>query len=168
MIAKRHEDVREVATLSLRDLPFYDGDLELSGGTESVRAARQLVADADAVLISTPSYNGAPSGVLKNALDWLSRPYDDSALADKIVATMSASPGGRGGLESQVLLRDLLNRCGCTVVEHEPLAIGDAVNLCAATGEITDPGVLAAIEALVEATVALVKDMDAKEDVVAA
>ena len=86
-------------------LPLYDGDVEANEGIppEVQRLADQIAA-ADAVVISTPEYNGALSGVLKNALDWVSRTKENPWL-DKPVAIMSAAAGRAGGTKSQASLR---------------------------------------------------------------
>lgn len=156
-IAAADPRVSHTTLLSLRSLPFYDADVEELGTPRAVEAARAAVRAADAVVISTPSYNGAPPGVLKNALDWLSRPAGDSVLDGAIVATMSASPGRLGGLDSQQALRAVLTRCGCRLVEFEPLvAISDARRRCEPTGEFTEPLLLRQISRLLDATVATV------------
>lgn len=89
-------------------LPLYDGDLEAA---EGIPAAVQILADqiaaADAVLISTPEYNKGPSGVLKNALDWVSR-TSENPWADKPVVVMSAAAGRAGGERAQMVLRGFL------------------------------------------------------------
>lgn len=87
------------------ELPLYHGDVE---DAEGIPAAVQRLADqiaqADAVVISTPEYNKGPSGVLKNALDWVSR-TDGKPWADKPVAVMSAAGGRAGGERAQMVLR---------------------------------------------------------------
>ena len=87
------------------DLPLYDGDAETAGG---IPADVQLLADhitaADAVIISTPEYNSALSGVLKNALDWISR-VQGNPWRDKPVAIMSAAAGRAGGARALSSLR---------------------------------------------------------------
>lgn len=92
----------EVADLNL---PLYDGDLEDREGVPAVvtKLAEQI-AMADAVLISTPEYNQGISGVLKNALDWVSR-TEGNPWADKPVAIMSAAAGRAGGARAQYALR---------------------------------------------------------------
>ena len=89
--------------------PVYDGDLEDSSGipAEVQRLADQIAA-ADAVVISTPEYNKGISGVLKNALDWVSR-TDGNPWRDKPVALMSAAAGRAGGERSQNMARLCLN-----------------------------------------------------------
>jgi chromate reductase, NAD(P)H dehydrogenase (quinone) len=157
-IAETHASVDHTAWLELGDLPFYNGDVESVGTPPSVAAARGLVRAADAVLICTPAYNGSPPGVLKNALDWLSRPAGSSALDGTVVATMSASPGRGGALDAQLRLREVLRRCGCTLVEVEPLvAIGGALDRCSPAGGLTDAVALTQITDLVTATLSAVR-----------
>lgn len=80
----------------LRDLPHYDQDLDTDQTPASVVAFREAVASADALVVATPEYNGSIPGVLKNAIDWASRPRGAAALADKPVAVLSVSPSPRG------------------------------------------------------------------------
>ncbi|PWE32402.1 NADPH-dependent FMN reductase [Maritimibacter sp. 55A14] len=90
------------------NLPLYDGDLESEKGIpEPVQTLIDQIKDADAIVISTPEYNKAPSGVLKNALDWTSRtrPFP---LIRKPVAIMSATAGRAGGERTQFALRLML------------------------------------------------------------
>jgi len=90
------------------NLPLYDGDLEDSQGIpDAVQQLTDQIAEADAVIISTPEYNSAPPGVLKNALDWVSR-TKGSPWRDKPVAVMSAAAGRAGGASAQVILRSCL------------------------------------------------------------
>mgnify|MGYP003565576589 CR=1 FL=1 len=94
----------EFAEADLR-LPLYDGDLEEAEGIPaSVQHLADGIAAADAVVISTTEYNKAPSGVLKNALDWVSR-TDGNPWKDKPVAIMSATGGRAGGERTQFALR---------------------------------------------------------------
>jgi chromate reductase len=98
-------------------IPFYDGDLEDEGLPATVVALRRAIVEADALLFATPEYNGATSGVLKNALDWASR-GPDRILAGKHVAVMGASTGGsgaKGGIESVVRI---LGRTRSDVLDH--------------------------------------------------
>jgi chromate reductase len=108
--------LREAARLfgecdfSLGDLrlPLYDGDLEQREGIPaSVQVLADRIAAADAVVISTPEYNKGPSGVLKNALDWVSR-TKTAPWKGKPVAVMSAAAGRAGGERAQMILRSLM------------------------------------------------------------
>lgn len=90
------------------NLPLYDGDLEdASGIPDSVLKVADQIAGADAVIISGPEYNKGISGVLKNALDWVSR-TSGNPWQDKPVAIMSAAAGRAGGERTQVMLRSCL------------------------------------------------------------
>ncbi|WP_050930760.1 NADPH-dependent FMN reductase [Aestuariivita boseongensis] len=90
------------------NLPLYDGDAEEADGIPAaVQTLADQIAAADAVVISTPEYNKGPSGVLKNALDWVSR-TDGKPWADKPVAVMSAAAGRAGGERAQMVLRGFM------------------------------------------------------------
>ncbi len=80
----------------LAALPHYDQDLDTDQPPGEVVAFRQAVAAADALVVATPEYNGSLPGVLKNAIDWASRPRGTAAIADKPVAVISVSPSPRG------------------------------------------------------------------------
>ncbi|KUP93745.1 NADPH-dependent FMN reductase [Tritonibacter horizontis] len=97
----------EVVEADLR-FPLYDGDQEADSGIpEAVQRLTDQIAAADAVVISTPEYNKGPSGVLKNALDWVSR-TEGNPWKDKPVAVMSAAAGRAGGERAQMILRSFL------------------------------------------------------------
>ncbi|OIJ92335.1 NADPH-dependent FMN reductase [Streptomyces monashensis] len=135
-------------------LPLFDEDVEAQGVPAPVAAAQELVRHADAVVISSPSYNGSMPGGLKNALDWLSRPWGASALTGKPVATATASPGKGGGAEVQPELHRVLERAGALVVDHGRVALGNAAARLGPRGLYTEPAVTAALDGLVDATLA--------------
>jgi chromate reductase len=89
----------------LDEIPLYNGDLEAAGVPPSVVQLRDAIRRADGVLIATPEYNHGVPGVLKNAIDWLSRPPRDSALNGQVAAVMGASPGMTGTARGQSQLR---------------------------------------------------------------
>lgn len=89
----------------LDDIPLYNADVEAAGPPVSVTQLRDAIRDADGMLIATPEYNHGVPGVLKNAIDWLSRPPRDSALNGKVAAIMGASPGMTGTARAQSQLR---------------------------------------------------------------
>ncbi len=93
----------------VEELPFYDLDLEVRE-PESVRHFKELLRRADAIVIATPEFNGSIPGVLKNALDWASRPYGESPLAEKPIAICGAAVGGGGTKHAQRHLREILTR----------------------------------------------------------
>jgi chromate reductase len=100
----------------LTELPFFDQDLE-SAPPATVQQLRAQVAAADTVVFVTPEYNGTIPGLLGNAIDWLSRPYDGqpAALRGKPVIAAAASPGGVGGVRALVSLRTVLGNAGADV-----------------------------------------------------
>ncbi|MEU1818489.1 NADPH-dependent FMN reductase [Streptomyces roseifaciens] len=159
-IIGRTRPAASVVSLPIGRLPFYNGDMEGTGATPAVAAARALVAGADALVIGTPCYNGAVPGVLKNALDWLSRPDGASPLTGRVAAVLSASPGGRGGIDAQPALFDLLDSCEAITVEHPPVAIRWAHQRLDATGEMTDGEAVRALCELVDATFEAVAIME--------
>jgi chromate reductase len=95
-----------VIPYDLIDLPLYNGDVEAEGDPEPVAAFKRAIAAADALLIASPEYNHCIPGVLKNAIDWASRPARASVLTGKPVAIMGASTGRGGTARAQAHLRD--------------------------------------------------------------
>src|SRR5438105_1890059 len=82
----------EISAFDLLPVPLYNGDVEAEGDPEPVRDLKERIRAADALLIAAPEYNYSIPGVLKNAIDWASRPPSDSALRHKPIALMGASP----------------------------------------------------------------------------
>lgn len=107
----------------LGELPFYNEDIDTDGVAESVRALREVAVGADAVLVVTPEYNGSIPGVLKNAIDWLSRPYGNGALKDKPLAVVGAALGQYGGVWAHDETRKSFGIAGPRVVEDLKLSI---------------------------------------------
>ena len=89
----------------LDGIPLYNGDIEAAGAPPSVVQLRDAIRQADGLLIATPEYNHGVPGVLKNTIDWLSRPPRDSVLNGKVAALMGASPGTTGTARGQSQLR---------------------------------------------------------------
>jgi chromate reductase, NAD(P)H dehydrogenase (quinone) len=101
------------------ELPLYDEDLEGGDAPEPVRRLREDWAAADAILFSTPEYNGSVPGGLKNAIDWASRPRLEAVLRNKPVAVVGASTGQFGALWAQQDLKRILGIAGARVVGTE-------------------------------------------------
>ncbi|HET9852695.1 MAG TPA: NADPH-dependent FMN reductase [Candidatus Limnocylindrales bacterium] len=95
-----------VSAWDLGDIPLFNADVEAQGDPAAVEAFKHEIAGADALLIATPEYNHCVPGVLKNAIDWASRPARQSVLTDKPVAVMGASTGRGGTARAQAHLRD--------------------------------------------------------------
>lgn len=126
-----------VESCEINDLPFYDGDVEAAGTPASVEAFREKVRAADALLIVTPEYNASISGVLKNAIDWGSRP-PRQPFDGKPIAIMSASPGALGGIRAQLHLRQILGNLNGLVLVQPQVLIGNAGQRFNAEGELSD------------------------------
>jgi NAD(P)H-dependent FMN reductase len=107
----------------LGDLPFYNEDLDNENVPESIVALRAAAAAADAALVVTPEYNGSIPGVLKNAIDWLSRPFGDGALKDKPLAVVGAAGGQYGGVWAHDETRKSFGVAGPRVVESIKLSV---------------------------------------------
>jgi chromate reductase, NAD(P)H dehydrogenase (quinone) len=121
----------------LGELPLYDHDLDGDDAPESVRRLREDWAAADAILFSTPEYNGSVPGGLKNAIDWASRPRLGAVLRNKPVAVIGASPGQFGALWAQQDLKRILGIAGARVVGTE-IPIGRAEERFDIEGRLLD------------------------------
>ena len=133
-----------VTLVDLRDYawPVYHGEIEAAGMPTAVLALQQLLGEHDGLLISTPEYNGSMPALVKNTLDWISRPMADGRsgtllFKGKVAGIVSASPGPLGGLRSLLVLRDALSKFGLLVVP-EQVAVGTAVERLPDTGVLTD------------------------------
>jgi chromate reductase len=131
----------ELRELDLRALPFYDADVEAAGDPEPVVALKEAIRDADALLIATPEYNRGIPGVLKNAIDWASRPALASPLAGKPVAIVGASTGRGGTARAQEQLRAALEYSRATVLEQPEVLVPEAFMRFDERGELVDEGV---------------------------
>ncbi|MGX9790614.1 NADPH-dependent FMN reductase [Mycobacterium sp. MMS18-G62] len=107
----------------LGEVPFYNEDIDNENAPEPVRALREAAAEADATLVVTPEYNGSIPGVLKNAIDWLSRPFGDSALKAKPLAVVGAAHGRYGGVWAHDETRKSFGIAGPRVVEDLKLSV---------------------------------------------
>ena len=112
----------------LAEIPPYDADLEEGVTPAAVEELRQAMREADAVLVATPEYNHSIPGVLKNALDWASRPAGQSALTGTPAAVIGASTGMFGAVWAQAETRKVLGALGGRVVEAE-LPVAKAADL---------------------------------------
>jgi len=124
----------------LASIPLFDEDLETAtaGGPEPVSRLRAKVASADGLLIATPEYNHSIPGVLKNAIDWLSREAGGEVLAGKPVAVVGASGGPWGTRLSQAALRQVLYATESPVLPRPALFLRDARRLFDESGRLTD------------------------------
>jgi chromate reductase len=115
----------------------YDQDDDTGGGPGGARRLREAIESADAVLIASPEYNSSISGVLKNALDWASRPKGDNALWGKPAAVVGASTGMFGAVWAQAETRKVLGASGARVIDTD-LPVGHADQAFSDDGRLTD------------------------------
>lgn len=155
----------EVSLIDMADfpMPIYDGDLEESAGIpENASRLRNLMVSHDAFLIACPEYNGSITALLKNAIDWTSRPTGEigmsSAYAGKVAGLLSASPGDLGGMRGLVHVRAILSGMGVLVVPGDA-SVSAAHQAFAEDGKLGDQRagkrVAALVKTLVETTSAL-------------
>lgn len=107
------------------DLPLYNGDVEARGIPQTVLDLSAAIKDADAIIIATPEYNKGISGVLKNALDWISR-TQGGPFTDKPVALLTAAAGRTGGETAQYHTRHCLTPLGADVIASPAICIAAA------------------------------------------
>jgi NAD(P)H-dependent FMN reductase len=124
-------------------MPLFDEDLEAETGLHPHAIAfKNLLLTHQGLLIASPEYNGSYSAVLKNAIDWASRPLPNqppvSVFQDKVAAIMSASPGALGGLRGLVHIRTLLENLKVLVIP-EQVAISRAYEAFNVDGTLKDP-----------------------------
>ena len=113
----------ELEMIEIKDLPFFNEDVEANGDPAEVAAFKQQIEQVDGLIILTPEYNGGMPGVLKNALDWASRPANDSVFLHKRVGIIGATPGMMGTIVAQLHARHTLEAMRASVVPHEALHI---------------------------------------------
>ena len=130
-------EVEYVVYDGLKDVPPFDEDDDFEPAPAAVTALRRAIGEADAVLIATPEYNSSVPGVLKNALDWVSRPIATNTLRNKPVAVVGASTGAFGAVWAQAELRKVLAAIGARVVDGE-VAVGHAPTRFAEDGRLED------------------------------
>ena len=129
----------EVATL--HGIPLYDGDVEARDGIPAaVTVLKQQIIDSDALLIATPEYNNSLPGVLKNGIDWLSRPSSDIAqvFGNRPVAVIGASPGGFGTILAQNAWLPVLRTLGAQPWFGARLLVSRAAKVFDDSGAMVD------------------------------
>ena len=152
------ETAREIAppgmaidTADLSQIPLYNADVQAEGDPPPVTALKAQIAAADALLIATPEYNHLLSGVLKNAIDWASRPVGKTVLKHKPIAIMGASGGLVGTARAQLALRQVLTSNACYVLPSPQVLVSSARERFDAEGRLTDDRIREEIRALLDA-----------------
>ena len=135
----------DATLIDLKDfeMPLYDGDLEAQESLpENAKKLKQLFTEHDGFFIASPEYNSSLSPLLKNTLDWISRPHTENetpliAFRGKVAALGAVSPGGLGGLRGLVPLRMMLGNIGVTVIPSQ-VAVGNGFQAFDEDGKLTD------------------------------
>jgi chromate reductase len=137
----------------LGDIPPYNDDVFQKGDPEPVADLKAFIRGADAILISTPEYNYGVPGVLKNAIDWASRPAGKSALNRKPAAIMGCSPGLGGTIRAQHALRQTFVFTETHVMSQPEIKIPSAAPLLDSTAKLTDETTRQYVKKFLEALV---------------
>jgi NAD(P)H-dependent FMN reductase len=134
----------------LADVPFYNEDLDIEGDVPATAARlREAAAQADSLLLFSPEYNGTMPAVLKNAIDWLSRPFGAGALSAKPVAVVGTAYGQYGGVWAQDDARKVAGIAGAKVLEDVKLSIPGSVTRFAELHPSDDSEVVASLAEVV-------------------
>lgn len=123
LLAERAAPAIQIQVVTLESIPLYNEDLDTKPGIPAVADLKRIITESDGVLIATPEYNHGVPGVLKNALDWLSRPVFESCFVNKPVSIISSSLAFTGGVRAQYQLREAL------ISMHAHLVMGPEVVL---------------------------------------
>lgn len=140
-IADAAQDVAEIMLFPLDEIPLYNGDDDGERKPAPVALLRRAIADSDGVIVCSPEYNYGISGVLKNAIDWVSRPAFQSPLRYKPVLIMTASPASTGGVRAQQQMRETFAATLSHVVARPEVVIS-AVAGKIADGRLVDAAAL--------------------------
>jgi chromate reductase len=127
----------QLEIFDLAPIPLYNDDIYDQGFPDAVQQFRERILAVDALLIATPEYNHSIPGVLKNAIDWASRP-PDSPLRDKPVAILGATLGGFGTVRAQSHLREICSALNMHVLQKPEVLIGGIQNKIDADGKLID------------------------------
>ena len=141
-------------------MPPYDEDDDVEPAPAAVAELRDAIAGADAILFATPEYNSSIPGVLKNAIDWASRPLATNPLRNRPVAVIGASTGAFGAVWAQAELRKVLAATGARVTDGE-VAVGHAPARFGEDGVLRDDGLREQLAETLEGLVAAVRARDA-------
>lgn len=146
----------EFTLADISNIPLYNQDLE-ENVPASVQDLTDKIKSADALIISTPEYNHSVPGVLKNAIDWLSRPVVDSPIHSKRTALIGGSPSRFGTVRSQNHLRDVMFALNMNLINQPEVLVSEVNKTFNENGELEDTTVLELLEKVVDQ---LVKEVE--------
>ena len=150
-----------IEVFDLEGIPPFNQEFE-ANPPQRVKEFKEKIREADALLIATPEYNYSIPGVLKNAIDWASRPRADTPLEGKPVAIMSASTGRFGGARAQYHLRQTFVFLNMHPVNRPEVMLSDAAHNVDADGNVTNEQTRQLIRQLLEALVAWTNRLNSK------
>lgn len=127
-----------IEIFELSDIPMYNTDVENSGEPDAVSLFKNKIAESDSLLIASPEYNTSVTGILKNAIDWASRPPSDSVLNMKPYAIMGVSGGMTGAQRSQSHFRQIASFCNMFGMNKPEVYVAFGKNKFNEKGELTD------------------------------
>jgi chromate reductase len=136
--AKLLPESAQLEVFDIRGVPLYDQDTEEWGIPGIVQRFKEKIESADAILITTPEYNHSYPGVLKNAIDWASRPHGHNSFDGKPVAVMSAAPGMFGGVAAQDQLKQVLLALNMHVVAQPAVIVASVDRKLDLNNELID------------------------------
>jgi len=142
---------------ALDEIPAFNEDLEDGPVPDAVTALKEAIAEADGVLFATPEYNGSIPGFLKNALDWVSRPFEHNPLRNKPVAVVSASTGMFGAVWASAELRKVLGLIGARALDRDT-PVGLAKMAFGPGGELVGPESIEALSATIADLAEMVRE----------
>ena len=151
----------ELEIFSIDGIPLFNQDLEAQM-PEKVKQFKAKIRAADAILIATPEYNYSMPGVLKNAIDWASRPYGDNSFEDKPVAIMGASPGGFGTARAQYHLRQTCVFLNMHTVNKPEVFVTFAHTKIDENGRVTDEETRERIKHLLKSLVSWIRRLETR------
>jgi chromate reductase, NAD(P)H dehydrogenase (quinone) len=143
----------ELTIGTIRNIPLYDGDVEAAEGVpEPVSSLKDAIVACDGLLIVTPEYNNSIPGVVKNAIDWMSRPSSDikRVFGGRPVALMGASPGRFGTILSQNAWLPVLRTLGCELWSERRVLVSNARGVFDDQGHLTDEKLRAQLKTFLE------------------
>ncbi|MCM3541018.1 NADPH-dependent FMN reductase [Priestia endophytica] len=120
---KNMDDSIQFRWIEINELPLFNEDLEKSGTPETVTSFKSSIQGVDGIIIVSPEYNSGIPGVLKNALDWASRPRESSVISRKPVGLIGATPGGLGTVYAQMQIRQILETMNVPVLPFQKVLI---------------------------------------------
>jgi chromate reductase len=148
----------DITVYDIDGIPPFDADVEAEGDPDPVTQFKEAIRSADALLIATPEYQHGIPGVLKNALDWASRPPSNPPLGGKPTAIMGATPGDFGTARAQEDLRQVLVYNDCPMVMTPEVLVADAGSKVDEVGEFTDEETLDYIKELLDSLARLTRE----------